>query len=277
MNRLQAEQKSFQGTAEEVLGKVFAYIEEAKCVLESEVLRGLGFGLITYHFNNEGGDVVVLRSSKTVRDLDLQLSPPPVFSNELEAWNRSLNILKDWKYVQPSSLVYGWKCKLAFDFSHSLAIPTMPADDLGVDPDGVVECLIFKSVMPQTLPFIFLDGALAANTVCLLQAAPEEKQLYLSMKDRAEHEQPIKMHFVKAMLTSKRPLILLKGLKHLHQMKCPEGFLETAIDTCCENLWAKNGKLLQVMQETLSTRADLAFKGGHLMEKLAAVNQRSLC
>ena len=255
MTNSKIEQKSFIGTPGEVLGNVLAYIEETKSVLESEALQGFGFGLIFYRLDNDGGDVVVFRSDKIFRDLDsVESSPPAIFTEKSADWNSTFNILRDWKHVQPSSIIYGWKNnRLSFSFSHSMAIPTVSVDECALEPGGVVECHIFRSVSPGIFPFILIDGAVSAtkpNTLCMLQAAPEETLLYSHLKGRAEHEQDAKLHYVKAMFTSRRPAILVRALKYLNQMQCLQDLIDTAVKACCENLSCQNDKLLEVMERS---------------------------
>lgn len=255
MINVRIEQKSFLGESDKILGNVFAYMEELKGAFESEVYQGLGFGLIFYHLREGGGDVIALRSNRTVHDLDsFECTPPPVLAEKLQDWNRALNILRDWKYVEPSSIIYGWKEKHSFTFSHSMAIPTITADGSSMGPGKVVECLIFKSVSSGILPFILIDGALApprANALCIVQAAPDEKHLYSSLKSRLEEESAAKFHFVKALLRSKRPTVLLQAFQYIQQMKCPETLHEPALEACVENIDSNNDRLLEAMEKTL--------------------------
>lgn len=255
MINVKIEQKSFLGEPERVVGNVVAYIEELKGIFEAEVYQGLGFGLILYHLKEGGGDVVVLKSNRTVRDLDsFQYVPPMIVADKLLDWNRALNILRDWKYVEPSAIIYGWKQKHSFTFSHSMAIPTMAADGSSRGPGKVVECLIFNSVTPGVLPFVLIDGALApprGNALCMVQAAPEEKLLYSSLKNSAEEEPAAKFHLVKAMLRSKRPAVLLQAFKYLQQMKCPQALYGMALEACVENIASNNDRLLEAMERAL--------------------------
>ena len=279
MTNSKMEQKSFSGNPGEVLGSVLAYIEETKSVLETEALQGFGFGLIFYRLDNDGGDVVVFRSDKIFRDLDcVESSPPAIFAKKSGDWNRSFNILRDWKHVQPSSIIYGWKNnKLSFSFSHSMAIPTVSLDECALEPGGVVECHVFRSISPGVFPFILIDGAVSAakpNTLCMLQAAPEETMLYSHLKSRAEHEQNAKLHYVKAMLTSTRPAMLVRALKYLNQMKGSEELIDTAIKACCENLSCQNDKLLEVMERSQFRGASLASHNAPLSQRLAEVMHR---
>jgi len=264
MTNSKIEQKSFIGNPGEVLGNVLAHIEETKSVLESEVLQGFGFGLIFYRLDNDAGKVVVFRSDKLFRHLDsVESSPPAIFAEKAEDWNRSFNILREWKHVQPSSIIFGWKCnKVSFTFSHSMAIPTVSVDECALEPGGVVECHVFRSVGSNILPFILIDGAVSAakpNTLCMLQAAPEETLLYSHLKNRAEHEQNAKIHYVRAMLTSRRPAIFVRALKYLNQMKCSEELMDTAVKACCENLSCQNDKLLEVIERSRFREALAAF------------------
>lgn len=278
MTNLEVEQRNFLGKPVEVLGNVLAYIEEAKGVLESEVLKGSGFGLIFYRIDGDGGKVVVLKSERSFRDFDsAEPSPPSIFADEAESWNRSFNILRDWKHVEPSSIIYGWKNKLSFVFSHSMAIPTMSVDECALDPGGVVECHIFRSISSGIIPFILIDGAVSAprpKTLCLLQSAPEEDLLYSHLKGRAEHEQTTKLHYVTAMLKSRRPAILIKALKYLQQMKGQEEIIETAVSACCDNLPSQNGELLELLEKTQFGELRLSPSVVRFSERLATAIER---
>jgi hypothetical protein len=276
MTNSKIEQKNFTGSSGEVLGKVLACIEETKSVLESEALQGYGFGLIFYRLDNDRGDVAVLRSDKVFRHLDsVEPSPPVLFAEKAEEWSRSFNILRDWKHVQPSSIIFGWKCnKLSFTFSHSMAIPTVSVDEFALEPGGVVECHVFRSISPSILPFILIDGAVSAakpNTLCMLQAAPEEILLYSRLKNRAEHDKDAKEHYIKAMLASSRPAILVRALRYLNQMKCSEELVDAAVKVCCENLSCRNGKLLEVMEQSRLRGTFTPLRGNRFSERLAAV------
>lgn len=255
MINVKIEQKSFLGKPERVLGNVVAYIEELKGIFEAEVYQGLGFGLIFYQLKEGGGDVVVLKSNRTVHDLDsFQCVPPLVVTDKLQDWNRALNILRDWKYVEPSAIIYGWKQKHSFTFSHSMAIPTMTPEGSSMGPGKVVECLIFNAVTPGGLPFVLIDGALApprGNALCTVQAAPEEKLLYSSLKSSVEEDSSARFHLVKAMLRSKRPAVLLQAFKYLQQMKCPQALYGMALEACVENIASNNDRLLEAMERAL--------------------------
>jgi len=255
MINVKIEQKSFLGEPDKVLGNVLAYIEELKGIFELEVYQGLGFGLIFYHLKEGGGDVIVLKSNRTVHDLDsFECAPPMILAEKLQDWNRALNILRDWKYVEPSAIIYGWKQKHSFNFSHSMAIPTMTADGNSIGPGKVVECLVFQSVTPGILPFVLIDGALApprANALCMVQAAPDEKRLYSSLKSAVEEDSAAKFHFVKALLRSKRPAVLLQAFKYLQQMKCPEALYGMALEACVENIASNSDRLLEAMERAL--------------------------
>ena len=258
MINARVEQKSFFGNSDKVLGNVLAYIEEVKCTIESEVLKGLGFGLVFYHLHDDGGDVVVLTSNQIVKDLvSFQSRPPLILSEKLEQWNKAFNILRDWKYVEPSSISYGWKDKHSFAFSHSMAIPTMAVDDSASYQGRVVECHIFRSINPHILPFVLIDGLLApprGNALCVVEGAPQETLLYSSLKDKLEAEQSVKFHFVKPMLKSKKPTVLLKAFKYLQQMRYHDELFEAAIGVCLENLSDSNDKLLGAMEQALFSR-----------------------
>jgi len=252
------EQKSFLGNPDKVLGNVLAYMEEVKSTFESEVLKGLGFGLVFYHLHADGGDVVVLTGNQIVKELvSFKSRPPLIFSEKLEQWNKSFNILRDWKYVEPSSITYGWKDKHSFAFSHSMAIPTIAVDDSASYPSKVVECHIFKSLNAHILPFVLIDGVLApprGNALCVVEAAPEEGLLYSCLKNKLEEEQDVKFYFVKALLKSKRPAILLKAFKCLTQMRCRNDLFKTAAGVCLDNLSSSSDKLLDAMEKALFSR-----------------------
>lgn len=275
MINVRIEQKSFLGEPDKVLGNVLAYIEELKGIFESEVYQGLGFGLIFYHLKEGGGDVIVLKSNRTVHDLDsFECAPPVILAEKLQDWNRALNILRDWKYVEPSSIIYGWKQRHSFTFSHSMAIPTMASDGGSMGSGKVVECLIFKSVTPGILPFLLIDGALApprSNALCMVQAAPAEHLLYSSLKSAAEEESAAKFHFVKALLRSKRPAVLLQAFKYLHQMKCPEALYGAAMEACVENISSSSDRLLEAMERALFLRPLTSVKAmGQTGDKTSA-------
>lgn len=249
------DQKSFLGNPDKVLGNVLAYIEEVKSTFESEVFKGLGFGLIFYHLHADGGDVVVLSSNQIVQELvSFKSRPPLILSEQSEQWNKALNILRDWKYVEPSFITHGWKDKHSFAFSHSMAIPTMAAGDSTSPASKVVECHIFKSLHPNLLPFVLIDGLLApprGNALCVVEAAPEEELLYSRLKNRSEEEQQVKLHFVRALLKSKRPAVLLKAFKCLGQMRCGEELFEAAVEVCLENLPGGGDRMLSAMEKAL--------------------------
>lgn len=252
------EQKSFLGNPDKVLGNIFAYIEEVKSSFESEVLKGLGFGLIFYHLHADGGDVVVLTGNQIVKELvSFKCRPPAILSEKSEQWTKSFNILRDWKYVEPSSIAYGWKDKHSFSFSHSMAIPTMAADGSALHPSKVVECHIFKSINPRILPFVLIDGVLApprGNALCVVEAAPEEELLYSRLKSKVEEEQNVKFYFVKTLFKSKRPAILLKAFKYLGQMRYQDELFKTALDVCLANSANSSNKLLDAMEKAIFSR-----------------------
>ena len=252
------EQKSFFGHPDKVLGNVLAYIEEVKSAFESDVLKGLGFGLVFYHLHNDGGDVVVMTGNQIVKELvSFKCRPPVILAEKSEQWTKSFNILRDWKYVEPSSIAYGWKDKHSFAFSHSMAIPTMAVDGSASHPSKVVECHIFKSLNPHILPFVLIDGVLApprGNALCVVEAAPEEGLLYSCLKNKIEEKQDLKFYFVKALLKSNRPGILLKAFKHLAQMRYREELFEPAIEVCLANFSNSSNKLLDAMEKALFSR-----------------------
>ena len=72
--------------------------------------------------------------------------------------------------------------------------PIQEGDHYIIDPRFMIECLIFRSVCPGTVPLILIDGTFlppVSNSFSVVEVAPDESLLYYKMKAKLSDTRPV--------------------------------------------------------------------------------------
>jgi hypothetical protein len=196
---MQTEMRTFRGTYANVLSELTCCLEEAKDQIEAEVRTWqIAFGLIPYRLNRESdksdlasAEMTIIRSEKYPEMYDwdqLRLFDETDLST-------NIRLLKEWSKAYPS-----WVA-LRLEESSFRAVgvfgvtpPIQEGDHYIIDPRFMIECLVFRSVCPGTVPLILIDGTYlppVSNSFSVVEVAPDESLLYFKMKAKISDTRPV--------------------------------------------------------------------------------------